>query len=68
MTSRHRSALLLSFLFALACVGSVTGCGTGGEEIPLAKVPPPPPGFDKVQAKSSIPSSASPTNANERRK
>jgi hypothetical protein len=34
----------------------------------LAKVPPPPESFSKVQAKSSIPKSASPTNANERRR
>lgn len=68
MTALHRSALRLATVLALICVGMASGCGTGAEEIPLAKVPPPPPGFDKVQAKSKIPKTSSPTNANEMRR
>jgi hypothetical protein len=68
MTVRHRSALLLAMMFTLVCVGVVPGCGSGAQEIPLAKVPPPPEGFGQAKTKSKIPTTASPTNANERRR
>jgi hypothetical protein len=46
----------------------VPGCGSGGEQIPLANVPPPPEGFGRVQAKSNVPKTASPQNANDIRR
>ena len=59
---------LCAALMLVACTAVITGCGSSGEEIPLARVPPPPEGFLKAQSKSNIPKSASPTNANERRR
>jgi hypothetical protein len=49
-------------------VGLISGCGSGGEEIPLAKVPPPPEGFLKSTSKANIPKTGSPTNATELRR
>jgi hypothetical protein len=68
MGSRRFFGSLCAGLMFMACAGVISGCGSGGEEIPLAKVPPPPESFSKVQAKSKIPKTASPTNANERRR
>jgi hypothetical protein len=59
---------LCAALTLVACAGAITGCGSSGDEIPLAKVPPPPESFSRVQAKANIPKSASPTNANELRR
>lgn len=58
---------LLCALFASTCLGLTTGCNNAGEEIPLAKVPPPPDGFGNVKKSSKIPSGASPENATARR-
>ncbi|QEH35311.1 hypothetical protein OJF2_38620 [Aquisphaera giovannonii] len=55
-------------LMVAAGAGVTAGCGSGYEEIPLAKVPPPPENFTKSQASAKIPGSASPANANERRR
>jgi hypothetical protein len=67
MTVVRRSALLLAVSFCLLGLGTVTGCNSTTEQIPLAKVPPPPAGFDKAWS-SKVPTNASPTNANERRR
>ena len=54
--------MMLRRQFGLACLaalagGSLTGCNSGQTEIPLAKVPPPPPGFGEVKLnKKSKPS------------
>jgi hypothetical protein len=68
MRSNRIFGSLCAALISVACAGVITGCGSGSEEIPLAKVPPPPENFSRVQAKSDIPKTASPTNANERRR
>ena len=68
MRSKRVYGALCAVLFALGCIGVVPGCGTGGEQIPLAKVPPPPENFAHVQAKSKIPKGASPQNANDMRR
>jgi len=52
-------------LVAMAAVG-VIGLGAGCNnqaEIPLAKVPPPPPGFGEVKKSANAPKSGSPENA-----
>ena len=59
---------LRAALIAMACAVTMAGCGSGGEEIPLAKVAPPPENFSRVTAKANLPKTASPTNANEMRK
>jgi hypothetical protein len=51
----------------LACVGVIPGCGSV-EEIPLAKVAPPPESFYRVQVNAKNHRSASPQNANELRR
>jgi hypothetical protein len=43
----------------------LTGCNAGSGEIPLAKVPPPPPGFGQPQKSAKAPKGASPENASE---
>jgi hypothetical protein len=53
-------------LLGLCLVAS--GCDAGSGEIPLAKVPPPPEGFGKSKTQARAPKTASPENANERRK
>ena len=57
-----------ALLLSMTCSLVMPGCGSGVEEIPLAKVPPPPENFSRVQAKTSVPRSASPANANEMRR
>jgi hypothetical protein len=66
----HRRIFKSAFVsvWLMACVGATSGCGTGVEEIPLAKVPPPPEGFLKRPSKVNVPRNASPTNANELRR
>jgi hypothetical protein len=59
---------LRAAMASVVIAGSLTGCNSGGEEIPLAKVPPPPEGFGKVQPGTKVPKSASPNNANEMRR
>jgi len=59
---------ILCTLFAATGLGLVAGCNTGSEEVPLAKVPPPPEGFGQVKKGSNVPSSASPEDANARRR
>jgi hypothetical protein len=68
MRSRRIYGALCAAMFALACAGVVPGCGSGGEQIPLAKVPPPPEGFGQVRAASKVPKTASPQNANDIRR
>lgn len=49
------------------CAVSITlalvGCGSGSQEIPLANVPPPPPGFGKAVTTPKTPKGGSPENA-----
>jgi hypothetical protein len=68
MRSRRVYGALCAALFAVGCVAVLPGCGSGGEQIPLANVPPPPPGFGQVQARSKVPKTASPQNANDIRR
>ncbi len=68
MRSRRIRAAIGAALMALICAGVVPGCGSSGEQIPLAKVPPPPEGFARVQSQSKIPRGASPQNANDMRR
>ncbi len=51
-----------------AWVGLLPGCGMGPEEIPLAKVPPPPESFLTGGSKAKVPKGASPANATELRR
>jgi hypothetical protein len=41
----------------------LSGCTGGSGEIPLAKVPPPPPGFGDVKKSANAPKSGSAENA-----
>ena len=68
MRSSRIVRALCAALTSVACAGVLTGCVSSGEMIPLAKVPPPPESFSRVQAKAKIPKSASPANANEMRR
>jgi hypothetical protein len=68
MRSSRLFRALCATLMSVTCFGVIPGCNTGVEEIPLAKVPPPPENFSRVQAKASHPKSASPNNANEMRR
>jgi hypothetical protein len=68
MRSRRIYGALGASLLFLAFAGVVPGCGSGGEQIPLAKVPPPPPGFGTSGAKTKAPMTASPTDANDMRR
>jgi hypothetical protein len=40
-----RSRWVMPFCIATLAAGFLSGCEAGSGEIPLAKVPPPPPGF-----------------------
>jgi hypothetical protein len=69
MRSRRIYGALGASLMFLAFAGVVPGCGSGGEQIPLAKVPPPPPGFGEPSKNSTkVPQTASPVDANDRRR
>jgi hypothetical protein len=68
MRSRRIFGVFCAALMCLACVGVIPGCGSGVEEIPLAKVAPPPESFYRVQANAKNHRSASPQNANELRR
>jgi hypothetical protein len=51
----------------LGCAGFMAGCDSG-TQIPLAKVDKPPDAVTKSKGDVKIPSTASPTDANARRK
>jgi hypothetical protein len=59
--------LFLVALLSVSCGGVLSGCGSN-TEIPLAKVAPPPENFTQAKAKGKIPSTGSPSDANDRRK
>jgi hypothetical protein len=63
---RFRETVFVILFFV--CAGLIGGCGSGGDEIPLAKVPPPPEGFLTGRSKAKIPNGASPVNATELRR
>jgi hypothetical protein len=66
-SKRVVAPLLISFL-ASTSVGLLSGCEAGSGQIPLANVPPPPEGFTANKNVGKVPSTASPTDANARRK
>jgi len=68
MRSSRIFGVLGASLMFLVFAGVVPGCGSGGEQIPLAKVPPPPPGFGDTTNKTKAPQTASPVDANARRR
>lgn len=52
-------------IFALTITLALVGCGDGSQEIPLAKVPPPPADFGKPVTTPKTPKGGSPENASQ---
>ena len=67
MTIKRAMASLSLASFLTATVGLLSGCEAGSGQIPLANVPPPPPGFAASNKDSKLPGGASPADANARR-
>jgi hypothetical protein len=68
MTSKRVIPPILLAFSVSSCLTMLSGCEAGSGQIPLANVPPPPPGFGASNDQAKIPSGASPVDANARRK